>query len=72
MGLDGTSGVMGADNYSTYGRDINLDGHWVTVTATITHAVPEVGSMAMSAAGAGLAFLGFFVRRRRQSAKAAC
>lgn len=64
LGAPGPLGGASADDYpGPNNRNINNDGHFVNVTATIV-AVPEPSTLAMATvAGLGIAFFGW--RRRR-------
>jgi hypothetical protein len=70
LGMQGTvSQVAGADDYpGTSGRSNGLaeDGHWTTVTVTLTSVVPEPSSIAL--AGLGALGVGFAAWRRRRTA----
>lgn len=70
LGMQGTvSSVNAADDYpGTSGRTNGLaeDGHWTTVTVTLTQVVPEPSSIAL--AGLGAVGVGLAAWRRRRSA----
>lgn len=70
LGMQGTvSSVNAADDYpGTSGRANGLaeDGHWTTVTVTLTQVVPEPSSIAL--AGLGAIGVGLAAWRRRRSA----
>jgi hypothetical protein len=62
LGMAGTGSGVTADDYPGVGaRNINGDGHFVTINATITN-VPEPGTVLLL--GGGLAGLAFRGRRR--------
>jgi hypothetical protein len=55
MGYGDCNGDISSDNYSQYGHNQGTDGHWVTVTATVTApSPPTVGNNGPICAGAEL------------------